>query len=302
MDTRVELCGLRLQNPVLTASGTFGYGIEFERYGDLKKLGGIAIKGVSLQPRQGNPMPRIVETACGMLNAIGLQNVGIEQVLKKLDCLPEGLPVIANLYAQSEEDFARLSARFAEHGGAAALEVNISCPNVRAGGMAFGQEPKMARQVTEAVKKEAGNLPVIVKLSPNVTDIRVLAKAAVDGGADALSLINTLSGMAVDVKSRRPLLGNMIGGLSGPAIKPVALKMVYDVCQTVSVPVIGIGGILCARDVLEFILVGAHAVQIGTANIMRPDSAFRIVQELPVLMQELGLDSLEDLRGKLVAG
>ncbi len=287
MDTRVELCGLRLQNPVLTASGTFGYGIEFERYGDLKKLGGIAIKGVSLQPRQGNPMPRIVETACGMLNAIGLQNVGIEQVLKKLDCLPEGLPVIANLYAQSEEDFARLSARFAEHGGAAALEVNISCPNVRAGGMAFGQEPKMARQVTEAVKKEAGNLPVIVKLSPNVTDIRVLAKAAVDGGADALSLINTLSGMAVDVKSRRPLLGNVIGGLSGP---------------TVSVPVIGIGGILCARDVLEFILVGAHAVQIGTANIMRPDSAFRIVQELPVLMQELGLDSLEDLRGKLVAG
>ncbi len=300
MNMNVDLCGLRLQNPVLTASGTFGYGTEFEPYGDLKELGGIAIKGVSLEPRRGNPMPRIVETACGMLNAIGLQNVGIEQVLKKLEGLPEGLPVIANLYAQSEDDFARLSARFAENGKVAALEVNISCPNVRAGGMAFGQEPKMARQVTEAVKKAAGHLPVIVKLSPNVTDIRVLAKAAVDGGADALSLVNTLSGMAVDVKTRRPLLGNVIGGLSGPAIKPVALKMVYDVCQTVRVPVIGIGGITCARDVLEFILVGAYAVQVGTANIMRPDSAFRIAKDLPLVMRELGIESLDELRGKLI--
>ena len=300
MDQTVKLGPLTLKNPIITASGTFGYGLEFMRYGDLSALGGICLKGISLAPRAGNPMPRIAETPCGMLNAIGLQNVGVEKFLKdKLPYIPSGATLIANLYAQTAEDFGELAAIFSEQDKISALEVNISCPNVREGGVQFGQDPNMAAQVVGAVKKRAGGKPVIVKLSPNVTDVRVIARAAVDAGADMLSLINTLSGMSVDIRTRKSRLANVVGGLSGPAIKPVALRMVHQVAQSVSVPVIGMGGIVSAEDVLEFILVGAHAVQVGTYNFMRPDNAFRLVDEVRALAESLGIESWDDYRGTL---
>ncbi|SFJ42671.1 dihydroorotate oxidase B, catalytic subunit [Desulfomicrobium apsheronum] len=300
MDQKVQLGPLTLKNPVITASGTFGYGLEFMRYGDLSAIGAICLKGISLAPRAGNPMPRIAETPCGMLNAIGLQNVGVEKFLKeKLPYIPAGATLIANLYAQTPEDFGELAGIFATEDKIAALEVNISCPNVREGGVQFGQDPHMAAAVVGAVKKRSGSKPVIVKLSPNVTDVRVIAKAAVDAGADMLSLINTLSGMSVDIRTRRSRLANVVGGLSGPAIKPVALRMVHQVAQAVDVPIIGMGGITSAEDVLEFILVGAHAVQIGTYNFMRPDNAFRLVEEVRVLAESLGITSWDDYRGTL---
>jgi dihydroorotate dehydrogenase (NAD+) catalytic subunit len=274
--------------------------MEFMRYGDLSALGGICLKGISLAPREGNPMPRIAETPCGMLNAIGLQNVGVEKFLKeKLPYIPAGAALIANLYAQTPEDFGELAAIFSVEDKIAALEVNISCPNVREGGVQFGQDPHMASAVVSAVKKRAGSKPVIVKLSPNVTDVRVIAKAAVDAGADMLSLINTLAAMSVDIRTRKSRLANVVGGLSGPAIKPVALRMVHQVVQAVNVPVIGMGGIVSAEDVLEFILVGAHAVQIGTYNFMRPDNAFRLVEEVRALAESLGIESWDDYRGTL---
>ncbi len=302
VDTTVRLPGLALKNPILTASGTFGYGLEFTPFGDLRNLGGIVVKGLSLAPRQGNPMPRIAETPCGMLNAIGLQNCGVDAFLEeKLPRLPwQETPIVANLYACDADAFAELAGVLAEAPGVAALEVNISCPNVKAGGIAFGQDPSMAGKLTEAVKRRAGNKPVWVKLSPNVTDLVAVARAAVLGGADALTCINTLTGLSVDIRTRKPRLANVIGGLSGPAIKPVALRCVWQVCRAVSVPVIGVGGISSAEDVLEFILCGAHAVQIGTANFMRPDMAFRIAARLPGLMAELGIESLEAYRGSLI--
>jgi dihydroorotate dehydrogenase (NAD+) catalytic subunit len=300
-DASVRLAGLALKNPVLTASGTFGYGLEFAPYGDLQALGGIVVKGLSLKPRLGNPMPRIAETPCGMLNAIGLQNCGVEKFLRdKLPLLPHATtPIVANLYACDADEFAELAGVLSAAEGVAALEVNISCPNVKAGGIAFGQDPAMAGRLAEAVKKRAGDKPVWVKLSPNVTDIVEIARAAVLGGADALTCINTLTGMAVDIRTRRPRLANVIGGLSGPAIKPVALRCVWQVCRAVSAPVIAVGGISSAEDALEFILVGAHAVQIGTANFMRPDMAFRIAERLPALMEELGIENLDAYRGSL---
>ncbi|HML60309.1 MAG TPA: dihydroorotate dehydrogenase [Solidesulfovibrio sp.] len=303
-DASVRLAGLALKNPVLTASGTFGYGLEFAPYGDLQALGGIVVKGLSLKPRLGNPMPRIAETPCGMLNAIGLQNCGVEKFLRdKLPLLPHATtPIVANLYACDADEFAELAGVLSAAEGVAALEVNISCPNVKAGGIAFGQDPAMAGRLAEAVKKRAGDKPVWVKLSPNVTDIVEIARAAVLGGADALTCINTLTGMAVDIRTRRPRLANVIGGLSGPAIKPVALRCVWQVCRAVSAPVIAVGGISCAEDALEFILVGAHAVQIGTANFMRPDMAFRIAERLPQLMAELGIEDLASYRGSLRVG
>ena len=300
MDQTVKLGPLTLGNPIITASGTFGYGLEFMRYGDLSALGGICLKGISLAPRTGNPMPRIAETPCGMLNAIGLQNVGVESFLRdKLPYIPAGTTLIANLYAQTADDFGELADIFSGQDKIAALEVNISCPNVREGGVQFGQDPHMAAQVVGAVKKRAGAKPVIVKLSPNVTDVTVIARAAEQAGADMLSLINTLSGMAVDIRSRKSRLANVVGGLSGPAIKPVALRMVHQVVKAVSVPVIGMGGITCAEDVLEFILVGAHAVQVGTYNFLRPDNAFRLVEEVRVLAESLGIGSWDEYRGTL---
>lgn len=305
MDLSVTLKGptqsLHLKNPVLTASGTFGYGMEFAPYGDLTSLGGIIVKGLSLLPRDGNPCPRIVETTAGMLNAVGLQNDGVEAFCKeKLPSLPwQHLPVIANLYATSPAEFGELAARLDAEEGVAALEVNVSCPNVKSGGILFGQDPGLAAAVTRAVRDAAPNKPLIIKLSPNVTDIALMARSVQDAGADMISCINTLSGMAVDVARRAPRLANVIGGLSGPAIKPVALRCVWQVCQAVDIPVIGLGGICSAEDVLEFILVGAHAVQIGTANFISPDRAFEIVKELPAVCRQLGVTSLDELRGSL---
>ena len=292
---------LILKNPVLTASGTFGYGLEFAPYGDLASLGGMVSKGLSLKPRPGNPMPRIAETPAGMLNAIGIQNCGVEIFIKeKLPRLPwRDMAVIANLYATSADEYAELARILAAEEGIAALEVNISCPNVKAGGVLFGQDPCLAESVTRAVVDSAGNKAVIVKLSPNVTDITAIAKAAENGGADAVSCVNTLQGMAVDIRTRKNRLANGIGGLSGPAVKPVALRCVWQVSRAVKIPVIGLGGITCAEDALEFILAGAHAVQIGTANFMRPDMPFRIAAELPALMDELGIESLGAFRGTL---
>ncbi len=292
---------LNFKNPVLTASGTFGYGVEFSYYGDLSQLGGIVVKGLSLKRRDGNPLPRIAETPCGMLNAVGLQNDGVESFIKsKLPRLPwRETPVIANLYATSPEEFGELAGILSAEEGISGLEVNISCPNVKNGGVLFGQNPELAAEVTESVKKHAGNVPVIVKLSPNVTDITQIARAVEAAGADAISCINTITGMAVDVRTRKPLLANIVGGLSGPAIKPVALRCVWQVCNAVKIPVIGIGGITSAQDVLEFILVGAHAVQIGTMNFVRPDAAFRIAEEIPHLCQQLEINSLDELRGSL---
>lgn len=305
MDLSVTLKGptqsLHLKNPVLTASGTFGYGMEFAPYGDLTSLGGIIVKGLSLLPRDGNPCPRIVETTAGMLNAVGLQNDGVEAFCKeKLPRLPwQHLPVIANLYATSPAEFGELAARLDAEECVAALEVNVSCPNVKSGGILFGQDPGLAAAVTRAVRDAAPNKPLIIKLSPNVTDIALMARSVQDAGADMISCINTLSGMAVDVARRAPRLANVIGGLSGPAIKPVALRCVWQVCQAVDIPVIGLGGICSAEDVLEFILVGAHAVQIGTANFISPDRAFEIVKELPAVCRQLGVTSLDELRGSL---
>ena len=301
MDLRVDLAGLSLKNPVLTASGTFGYGLEFAPYGDLRQLGGIVVKGLSLAPRQGNPMPRLAETPCGMLNAVGLQNCGVEVFLRdKLPKLPwQETAVLANLYACDADEFAQLAGILAHEAGVAALEVNISCPNVKAGGALFGQDPGQAARVTEAVKARAGNKPVMVKLSPNVTDIAGVAKAVEGAGADAISLINTLTAMAVDIRTRRPRLANVIGGLSGPAVKPVALRCVWQVARAVAIPVVGLGGITTAEDILEFILVGATAVQVGTANFLRPDTAFQLVRDLEKLVAELGITSWEEFRGGL---
>lgn len=301
MDMRVEFAGLVLKNPIITASGTFGFGLEFSNFGDLKRLGGIVVKGLSLKPREGNPMPRIVETPCGMLNAIGIQNPGVEAFLKdKLPLLPwRETAIIANLYACSAQEFGELTGVLAGEEGVAALEVNVSCPNVQTGGAAFGQDPTQIRKVTEEVKKHAAGKPVIVKLSPNVTDITLCARAAEDGGADAVSLINTLLGMAVDIRTRRPRLANVVGGLSGPAIKPVALRCVHQVCRAVKIPVIGIGGIVSAEDALEFILVGASAVQVGTANFLRPDQSFRIVDDLKRAMIKAKCREFGELRGSL---
>ncbi len=288
----------------MTASGTFGYGTEFARYGDLTSLGAIVVKGTSLRPRQGNPCPRIAETPCGMLNAIGLQNDGLEAFrTQKLPALPwKDVPVVVNMYATSDEDFGRLAAELNALEGVAALEVNISCPNVREGGASFGADPAQAAAVTRAVCENAPDKFVIVKLSPNVTSIADIARSVEEAGADAVSCINTLTGMAVDLKTRRPRLANIVGGLSGPCVKPVALRCVWQVVNAVNIPVIGIGGICSAEDVLEFLLVGASAVQVGTASFMRPDAAFHIVEELPAAMEKYGIRRLDDFRGMLTLG
>ncbi len=309
MNTHISLpakngSSLELKNPIMSASGTFGYGTEFMPYGDVSKLGAIIVKGLSLKPRAGNPLPRIAETPCGMLNAVGLQNDGVEAFIKhKLPALPtHEVPVIANIYATCAEDFGELAGILSKEERVAALEVNISCPNVKAGGVLFGQDPLMASSIVEAVKKNAGKLPVIIKLSPNVTNIAEMAKAVEVAGADMVSCINTITGMAVDIRTRKPLLANIVGGLSGPAVKPVALRCVWQVAQAVKIPVIGIGGIRSAKDVLEFILVGASAVEIGTASFTDPTAIFRIIQDLPGVCEELGIKNLEEYRNTLITG
>jgi dihydroorotate dehydrogenase (NAD+) catalytic subunit len=299
-DLRVNIGCLELANPVMTASGTFGYAREFESLMNLHRLGAVIVKGISLHPRVGNAPPRIVETACGMLNAIGLQNVGVDRFIVDKMVYLEGLkvPVIVNILGDSLVEYQEITARLAGVPGVAGIEVNISCPNVKRGGVAFGTDPAMAASVTAAVKKKA-DVPVMVKLSPNVSDVTVIARAVEDAGADSISLINTLIGMAIDLPTRRPSLANIIGGLSGPAIKPVALRMVYQVAQAVSVPVIGIGGIECAEDALEFMLAGATAVQIGTANFINPRVSEEVVEGIAAYAKTEKLTSIRSIIGGL---
>jgi dihydroorotate dehydrogenase (NAD+) catalytic subunit len=299
-DMRVDIGSLKLENPVMTASGTFGYAREFENLMNLHRLGAVIVKGISLHPRQGNPPPRIVETACGMLNAIGLQNVGVDRfITEKMNYLAGlNVPVIVNILGDSIAEYEEITARLQGVPGVAGIEVNISCPNVKKGGVAFGTDPKMAATVTAAVKGRS-KVPVMVKLSPNVSDIGTVALAVQDGGADSVSLINTLIGMAIDLKTRKPALANVIGGLSGPAIKPVALRMVYEVARKVSIPVIGIGGIETAEDALEFMLAGATAVQVGTANFINPRASEDVVDGIAAYLAGEKLPSIRSIIGQL---
>ena len=304
MSTKPELSvnigGLQLQNPVMTASGTFGYAREFDHLVDLNRLGGIIVKGLSLKPTRGNPPPRIVETPCGMLNAIGLENVGVETfVTDKLPFLKLLTPpVIANIYGTLEDEYVQLAARLDAVEAIAAIEVNISCPNVKAGGMVFGVDPTAAFRVVRGVREQTTK-PLIVKLSPNVTDITEIALAAQEAGADCLSLINTLTAMVVDIETRRPRLANITGGLSGPAIKPIAVRMVWQVARVAKVPVIGIGGIMTAEDALEFLIAGASAVQIGTANFINPRVTTDIIDGIETFLAERDITSISDIIGTL---
>lgn len=284
----------------MTASGTFGYGEEFAEYVNLEKIGAIITKGLSIKPKAGNPTPRIQETTGGMLNAIGLQNVGIDAFIeKKVPFLRTvDTPAIVNFFGNTLEEYAELAGRLDTIPEVAGVEINISCPNVKHGGIVFGTDPKAAYSVVKAVR-EATMKPVIAKLSPNVTDIVEMAWACVDAEADALSLINTLTGMAVDLKTRRPVLANVTGGLSGPAVKPVALRMVWQVANAVKVPVIGIGGIMTGTDALEFMLAGASAVQVGTANFLDPAASERIASEMEQYLVENGISDVKELIGAL---
>lgn len=299
-DMSVELAGIKMRNPVMTASGTFGYGAEFGEYMNLESIGAMISKGLSLKPKAGNPTPRIVETPGGMLNAIGLQNVGIDAFIsQKLPYLSKvATPVIVNLYGNTLEEYGEVASRLDSLDGVAGIEVNISCPNVKQGGIVFGTDPQAAQEVVRLVRRSTSK-PLIVKLSPNVTDVVLMAKACADAGADALSLINTLTGMAIDLDRRRPILANITGGLSGPAIKPVALRMVWQVARNVKLPIIGIGGIMNARDALEFILAGATAVQVGTASFLDPSAAQTIAQDMEKYLVDNGIPSIASMIGAL---
>ena len=300
MMLRVKLFGVEFENPVWTASGTFGSGLEYAPYLDLNRVGAVCVKGLSINKREGNEPPRIWETPCGMLNAIGLQNPGVKYFIEKI--VPElkkyKTKVIANIYGSSVEEYVAVAKELKGVDGVDAIELNISCPNVKKGGLAFGVDAAEAARLTEAVKKSTDK-PVIVKLSPNVTDIVGIAKAVETAGADALSAINTLLGMAIDIYKRKPKLKNKFGGLSGPAIKPVAVRMVYQVSKAVNIPVIGIGGISTWEDAVEFFLAGASAVQVGTANFFNPKAVEEIVEGLENYLREMGYSSIEELVGDL---
>lgn len=296
----VDIGGIRIKNPVMTASGTFGYAREFAPFVDLNHIGAIIVKGLSLEPSKGNPPPRIVETPCGMLNAIGLENVGLDAfVASKLPFLKTlSAPVLANIYGTGIDQYAQLAERIESIEEIAGIEVNISCPNVKAGGVAFGVDPVAAGQVVAAVRA-CTTKPVMVKLTPNVTDVTAIAASVAAAGADALSLINTITGMAVDIDTRRPKLANVTGGLSGPAIKPVALRMVWQVSRAVDIPVIGIGGIMTAEDALEFLIAGATAIQVGTANFVNPRSTIDILQGIESFLEKNGISDISELIGSI---
>lgn len=289
---------LRLRNPVIAASGCFGYGEEYAAVIDVQRLGAFVSKGITPERRAGNPMPRIIETPAGMLNAIGLQNPGIAGFIRKYPPMWERwtVPAIVNISAETVEDYAAMAAMLDERAGVAGIEINVSCPNIARGGYCFGWDPQMSADVTRAVR-EVTTLPLIVKLSPGATDIVAVAEAVEAAGADAISLINTLVGMAIDVQHRRPLLANLTGGLSGPAIKPIAVRMVYQVAAAVQVPVIGMGGIMGLRDALEFFLAGASAVQIGTAIFVDPGLPIRLIDELRAWLEHEGFSSIEQIVG-----
>lgn len=290
--------GLLLANPVMTASGTFGYGMEYEHLFDIQKLGAIICKGTTVHPREGNAQPRIVETASGAINSIGLQNIGVKAVVKEKAPVwaTWRVPVIVNIAGETVEDYATLAKTLDGVPGVSGIEVNISCPNVEAGGAEFGTSPESAAEVTARVKRST-SLPVLVKLTPNVTDIVAIALAVTGAGADAISLINTLKSMAIDINQRKPVLGNVTGGLSGPAIKPVALHMVYQVARAVKVPVVGIGGIITATDALEFIMAGASAIEVGVANFTDPRAPMAVLEGIEQFMQKEGVKKLSDLVG-----
>ncbi len=301
-DLSVDIAGISMKNPVMTASGTFGYGLEYAEMVDLNRLGAVVVKGLHLNPSKGNPPPRIVETPCGMLNAIGLENVGIRAFMEeKLPRLKRfHVPVIVNIYGHTVTEYAEVAAAVEGEAAIAAVEVNISCPNIKEGGVAFGVHPESARAVIEAVRK-ATKKPLIAKLSPNVTDIAGIAQSVEAAGADAVSLINTITGMAVDVDTRRPKLANVTGGLSGPAVKPIALRMVWQAVKSVSIPVIGIGGIMTAQDALEFLVAGARAVQVGTANFVNPRATLDILEGIEAFMIEKGIQRISEIIGSLRA-
>ncbi|HLS10400.1 dihydroorotate dehydrogenase [Lentibacillus sp.] len=295
----VDLPGLKLKNPVMPASGCFGFGREYSEFYDLSQLGAIIMKAATGEERYGNNTPRVAETASGMLNAIGLQNPGVEKIIANEVPFLAGyeVPIIANVAGRTTEEYVKIASTFYKTKAVNAFELNISCPNVKKGGIQFGTDPDMAADVTAKVKA-ASNLPVYVKLSPNVSDITAVAKAVEQAGADGLSMINTLTGMQMDLSGRRPLLANQTGGLSGQAIKPIAIRMIYEVKQHVSIPIIGMGGISAAEDVLEFLLAGASAVAIGTANFQNPYVCLEIIGELPHVLQKYGFDSVSAAIGR----
>ena len=298
MNTKVNLAGVELRNPVMVASGTFGSGAEYSEFVDLNRLGAVVTKGVASVPRPGNPAPRIAETASGMLNAIGLQNPGIDLFSKRdLPFLEKyDTKVIVNVCGHSTEEYLDVVERLADEPRVDMLEINISCPNVKEGGIAFGQDPKAVEAITKAVKAKAKQ-PIIMKLSPNVTDITVMAKAAEAGGADCLSLINTLTGMKIDIERQTFAIANKTGGLSGPAVKPVAVRMVYQVANAVKIPIIGMGGICTAEDAMEFILAGATAVSIGTANFANPYTTLEVIDGIEAYMRRHGVEDINELIG-----
>lgn len=299
VNTKVELCGIELDNPVIPASGTFGFGYEFAELYDINCLGTFSFKGTTKEPRFGNPTPRIAECESGMINAVGLQNPGVEAVIKEE--LPKlkkcfSKPVMANVSGFSVEEYAYTCELLDAQEQVGWLEVNVSCPNVHGGGMSFGTSPEAAAQVTKAVKAVTKK-PVIIKLSPNVTDIVSIAKACEQAGADGVSLINTLLGMRIDLKTRKPVIANKMGGFSGAAIKPVALRMVYQVSEAVDIPIVGMGGISNARDVVEMIMAGAAAVEIGAANLVNPYACKEIIEQLPEVMEQYGIKNLNEIKG-----
>ena len=299
VNTKVTLCGVEMDNPVIPASGTFGFGYEFAELYDINILGSFSFKGTTLNPRFGNPTPRIAECASGMLNAVGLQNPGVDKVISEE--LPKlrkvfNKPVMANVSGFSEYEYVETVRRLDAESDIGWFEVNISCPNVHGGGMSFGTSAESAEQITRAVRKVT-NKPLIIKLSPNVTDIASIAKACEAGGADGVSLINTLMGMRIDLKRRKPIIANKTGGFSGPAIKPVAVRMVYQVYEAVKIPIVGMGGISCAEDVIEFMLAGATAVEVGAHNLVNPFASRDIILDLPRVMEKYGIKDLNEIIG-----
>ena len=300
VNTKVNLCGITLDNPIIPASGTFGFGYEFAELYDINLLGTFSFKGTTLEPRFGNPTPRIAECTAGMINAVGLQNPGVDKVIseelpKLAKCFHK--PVMANVSGFSVPDYAATCEKLDKCDQVGWLEVNISCPNVHGGGMSFGTSPEAAAEVTRAVKAVTTK-PVIIKLSPNVTDIVAIAKACEEAGADGISLINTLLGMRIDLKTKKPVIANKMGGFSGSAIFPVAVRMVYQVAHAVNIPVVGMGGVTTAEDVIEMMLAGATAVQVGAANLVEPYACKNIIEDLPAVMQKYGINDLNDIIGK----
>ncbi|TCJ06046.1 dihydroorotate dehydrogenase [Cytobacillus praedii] len=296
---QISLPGLELKNPIMPASGCFGFGREFSQLFDLSLLGAIMIKATTFEPRFGNPTPRVAETTAGMLNAIGLQNPGLEKVMnEELPWLDQfDVPIIANVAGSQEEDYIAVAKDISKAPNVHALELNISCPNVKTGGIAFGTIPEVAKILTKKVK-EVSEVPVYVKLSPNVTNIVEMARAVEDGGADGLTMINTLVGMRIDLKTGKPILANKTGGLSGPAIKPIAIRMIHEVSQHVSLPIIGMGGVQSAEDVIEYYYAGASAVAVGTANFVDPFVCPTIIEELPELVRSLGFEHISECTGR----